>query len=181
MARNARMAKEMKMLETPPPGISCWAVGDKLDNLEACILGVKDTCFESGNFKLKISIPTRYPFEPPAVSFLTRIYHPNIDNAGRICLDLLKMPPIGSWKPSMNLRTVLTSIQLLMSEPNPEDPLMADIAAEFKSDRSLFNHKARESTRRYAMPEAATSKGTQKQEKGDKQALQDRSNSNTVS
>eukprot|EP00039_Didymoeca_costata_P005725 m.83949 g.83949 ORF g.83949 m.83949 type:complete len:138 (+) comp12946_c0_seq5:628-1041(+) len=111
----------------------------------------------------------------------------------------------GSWKPSMNLRTVLTSIQLLMSEPNPEDPLMADIvsfnishvkgvvvvyafvsklslqAAEFKSDRSLFNHKARESTRRYAMPEAATSKGTQKQEKGDKQALQDRSNSNTVS
>ena len=47
----------------------------------------------------------RYPFEPPKVHFLTRIYHPNIDDKGRICLDVLKMPPQGSWKPAHNLST----------------------------------------------------------------------------
>ena len=47
----------------------------------------------------------RYPFEPPKVNFVTQIYHPNIDDQGRICLDLLKMPPKGSWKPSQNLST----------------------------------------------------------------------------
>uniref|UniRef100_A0A674J8K7 UBC core domain-containing protein n=1 Tax=Terrapene triunguis TaxID=2587831 RepID=A0A674J8K7_9SAUR len=55
-----------------------------------------------------------------AIRFLTPIYHPNIDSAGRICLD-------GAWRPSLNISTLLTSIQLLMSEPNPDDPLMADI------------------------------------------------------
>ena len=42
----------------------------------------------------------RYPFEPPKVCFLTPIFHPNIDDKGRICLDVLKMPPQSSWKPS---------------------------------------------------------------------------------
>ena len=65
--------------------------------------------------------------EPPKLRFLTPIYHPNIDSAGRICLDSLKMPPKGAWKPPLNLSTLLTTVQLLMSEPNPEDPLMTDI------------------------------------------------------
>ena len=66
---------------------------------------------------------------PPKVRFLTRVYHPNIDTAGRICLDLLKMPPSGSWRPLHNIASVLTSIRLLLSSPNPDDPLMIDIAS----------------------------------------------------
>ena len=61
------------------------------------------------------------------VRFVTPVYHPNIDTAGRICLDLLKMPPKGAWKPSNNLATVLASIQQLLGEPNPDDALMHDI------------------------------------------------------
>ena len=63
----------------------------------------------------------------PKVHFVTPIYHPNIDSAGRICLDTLNMPPKGAWKPSLNISTVLASIQLLMSHPNPDDGLMVDI------------------------------------------------------
>jgi ubiquitin-conjugating enzyme E2 T len=59
--------------------------------------------------------------------FVTPIYHPNIDSGGRICLDALKMPPTGAWRPALNLSTVLSNIQLLLAEPNPDDGLMADI------------------------------------------------------
>lgn len=69
----------------------------------------------------------RYPFEPPRVTFVTPIYHPNIDSSGRICLDILKMPPTGTWKPLITLEGVLIAICNLMSCPNPNDPLVLDI------------------------------------------------------
>lgn len=56
---------------------------------------------------------------PPKVVFDTKIYHPNIDNLGRICLDILKK----NWSPALQIKSVLLSIQSLMSEPNPDDPL----------------------------------------------------------
>ncbi|KAK3591859.1 hypothetical protein CHS0354_005060 [Potamilus streckersoni] len=128
MQKLARMKRELQLLtQSPPHGISCWAKEDQLDKLEAQILGIEGTPYEGGLFKLEIQIPDRYPFEPPKVRFVTPIYHPNIDTGGRICLDTLKMPPKGAWKPCLNVSTVLTSIQLLMAEPNPEDPLMVDI------------------------------------------------------
>uniref|UniRef100_A0A8C8BJX9 Ubiquitin conjugating enzyme E2 T n=1 Tax=Otus sunia TaxID=257818 RepID=A0A8C8BJX9_9STRI len=78
---------------------------------------------------------------PPKIRFLTPIYHPNIDSAGRICLDVLK--------PSLNISTLLTSIQLLMAEPNPDDPLMADIV-QYKYNKQLFLLNAKEWTEKHA-------------------------------
>ncbi|XP_008561349.1 PREDICTED: ubiquitin-conjugating enzyme E2 T isoform X2 [Galeopterus variegatus] len=114
------------------------------------ILGGASTPYEKGVFKLEVIIPERYPFEPPQIRFLTPIYHPNIDSAGRICLDVLKLPPKGAWRPSLNIATVLTSIQLLMSEPNPDDPLMADISSEFKYNKPVFLKNARQWTEKHA-------------------------------
>lgn len=151
MQRSARMKKELQMFEaSPPPGISCWLKDDKIHELEAKIIGSQGTPYEGGNFKLHINIPERYPFEPPQIHFVTPIYHPNIDDAGRICLDILKMPPKGGWKPSLNISTVLTSIQLLMAEPNPEDPLMTEVAEEVKYNKALFVKKAKEMTSLHA-------------------------------
>ncbi|XP_017751980.1 PREDICTED: ubiquitin-conjugating enzyme E2 T isoform X2 [Rhinopithecus bieti] len=114
------------------------------------ILGGANTPYEKGVFKLEVIIPERYPFEPPQIRFLTPIYHPNIDSAGRICLDVLKLPPKGAWRPSLNIATVLASIQLLMSEPNPDDPLMADISSEFKYNKPVFLKNARQWTEKHA-------------------------------
>ncbi|XP_052834028.1 ubiquitin-conjugating enzyme E2 T [Octopus bimaculoides] len=115
MHRHTRMKKELQMLkDSPPPGIACWPKGDSIESLEARM----------------------YPFEPPKVNFSTPIYHPNIDAAGRICLNVLKLPPNGGWKPCLNISTVLTSILVLMNDPNPDDPLMADIVRPFNF--SLF-------------------------------------------
>ncbi|KAM9828449.1 ubiquitin-conjugating enzyme E2 T isoform 2-T2 [Syngnathus typhle] len=128
MQRASRLKRELDMLtKEPPPGITCWQTEERIDDLQAQIVGGSGTPYEGGVFTLEIKIPERYPFEPPKMRFLTPIYHPNIDTAGRICYDALKLPPKGAWRPSLNLSTLLTSIQLLMSEPNPDDPLMADI------------------------------------------------------
>ncbi|KAJ0397969.1 hypothetical protein P43SY_003877 [Pythium insidiosum] len=93
-AMRARMRKEIEMLESDPPyGISAWPKDDQLDRLEAQILGPEGSPYEGGVFLLDIEISERYPFEPPKVRFVTSIYHPNIDDAGRICLDTLKVQP----------------------------------------------------------------------------------------
>ena len=61
---------------------------------------------------------------------MTKIYHPNIDRLGRICLDILK----DKWSPALQIRTVLLSIQALLSAPNPDDPLANDVAEQWKTD-----------------------------------------------
>uniref|UniRef100_A0AAV1T636 E2 ubiquitin-conjugating enzyme n=1 Tax=Peronospora matthiolae TaxID=2874970 RepID=A0AAV1T636_9STRA len=150
-AMRRRMHREIAMLESDPPfGVSAWPKDDKLDHLEAQILGPDGSPYEKGVFQLDIEIPERYPFEPPKVCFVTPIYHPNIDDAGRICLDTLKMQPKGSWLPSVNISTLLTTIRLLMAEPNADDGLMPEIANTFKHDRELFNKRAVELTEQYA-------------------------------
>ncbi|XP_020490751.1 ubiquitin-conjugating enzyme E2 T [Labrus bergylta] len=152
MQRASRLKRELQMLSTePPPGITCWHTEEQIDDLRAQIVGGTDTPYEGGLFSLEIKVPERYPFEPPKIRFLTPIYHPNIDNSGRICHDALKLPPKGAWKPSLNISTVLTSIQLLMAEPNPDDPLMADISSEFKYNKQLFMEKAQKWTQEHAV------------------------------
>lgn len=70
--------------------------------------------------------------QAPKVRFLTKIYHPNIDKLGRICLDILK----DQWTPALQIRTVLLSIQALLSSPNPKDPLANDVAQHWLSNLS---------------------------------------------
>lgn len=70
---------------------------------------------------------------PPKVRFLTPMYHPNIDKLGRICLDILK----DKWSPALQIRTVLLSIQALLSAPNPDDPLANDVAEEWKKRENI--------------------------------------------
>ncbi|RWR86485.1 ubiquitin-conjugating enzyme E2 36-like protein isoform X1 [Cinnamomum micranthum f. kanehirae] len=82
------------------------------------------------------------------VRFLTKIYHPNIDKAslGRICLDILK----DKWSPALQIRTVLLSIQALLSAPNPDDPLSDNVAKHWKTNEAEAVETAKEWTRLYA-------------------------------
>jgi len=92
-------------------------------------------------------LPDEYPMVPPKVRFLTRIYHPNIDRLGRICLDILK----DKWSPALQIDKVCLSIQLLLSTPNPDDPLDNKVANHWKADVAGAMKTAREWTRKYAM------------------------------
>ena len=82
------------------------------------------------------------------VRFLTKIYHPNIDKLGRICLDILK----DKWSPALQIRTVLLSIQALLSAPNPDDPLANDVAEMWKTNESQALENAKQWTLQHAKP-----------------------------
>ncbi|KAI7829498.1 ubiquitin-conjugating enzyme/RWD-like protein [Gamsiella multidivaricata] len=152
-----RMRKELKDLETSPPlGVICYPQNDNIVHLQAELTGPADTPYEGGVFKIDIHIPEKYPFEPPRCQFLTRVYHPNIDDQGRICLDILKGPPKGTWGPAISITTMLLSLRILLANPNPDDPLLVEIANEFKENRALFTQRARMYTKQYAMGDADT-------------------------
>ena len=145
-ARN-RITRELSQLSTdPPPGISCYSPEDNLTYLHSTITGPPDSPFASGVFLVAITIPNRYPFEPPKCRFLTPIHHPNIDSAGRICLDTLKSPPNGSWSPAVSLPSLLLTLRALMGEPNAEDGLVADVTEQFKSHHQLWFAEAKRLT-----------------------------------
>ncbi|XWS17252.1 hypothetical protein CRYUN_Cryun33cG0051700 [Craigia yunnanensis] len=158
-----RMQKELKLLLTDPPHgasfpfLSPHSDFHDLSSIDAQIEGPEETVYAKGFFKIKIQIPERYPLQPPIVTFGTPIYHPNIDNGGRICLDILNLPPKGAWQPSLNISTVLTSIRLLLGEPNPDDGLMCEASREYKYNRQAFDHKARSMTEKYAKAGAGES------------------------
>ena len=110
-------------------------------------MGPEDTPFAGGVFFLTIHFPTDYPFKPPKLMFTTRIYHPNISSKGSICLDILKE----QWSPALTISKTLLSISSLLSDPNPDDPFVPEIANIYKSDRAQYEANAKEWTRKYAM------------------------------
>lgn len=124
-----------------------------------------DSPYAGGVFFLQITFPTDYPFKPPKVHFTTRIYHPNINANGSICLDILR----DQWSPALTISkgmcsswtgsrngilthlAVLLSICSMLTDPNPDDPLVPEIAHVYKTDRAKYEQTAREWTRKYAV------------------------------
>lgn len=117
---NARIVKEtQKLNQEPIVGIYAEPQKDNPRYFNVMIAGPKDSPYEGGLFKLQLYLPEEYPMVPPKLLFMTKIYHPNIDFLGRICLDILK----SNWSPALQIRSVLLCIQILLSEPNTADPL----------------------------------------------------------
>lgn len=142
-----RIQKELEDIRRDPPaGCSAGPVKDDMFNWEGVIFGPSDSPYAGGVFKLSIRFPTEYPFKQPHIQFQTKIYHPNINSAGGICLDILKT----QWSPALTISKVLLSILSLLTDPNPNDPLVPDIAALYKSNRVAYETRARELTMMYA-------------------------------
>lgn len=142
-----RIIKEtQRLLSEPAPGISASPSEENMRYFNVMILGPTQSPYEGGVFKLELFLPEEYPMAAPKVRFLTKIYHPNIDKLGRICLDILK----DKWSPALQIRTVLLSIQALLSAPNPDDPLSENIAKHWKANEVEAVETAKEWTRLYA-------------------------------
>ncbi|VDM17292.1 unnamed protein product [Hydatigera taeniaeformis] len=139
-----RIKKELlelqKSTDNADNPIEIYAETDNIMKLRGVIVGPPDTPYAGAKFMLEIIIPETYPFLPPKVKFLTKIWHPNISSAtGVICLDILK----DQWAAAMSLRTMLLSIQALLASPEPDDPQDAVVAKQFKSNRNAFNITAK--------------------------------------
>ena len=143
-----RLQREYADIQADPPA-NCTA-GPVSDadcfKWEAMIFGPEDSPVHGGMFRLCINFPTDYPFKPPIITFKTKIYHPNINAAGGICLDILK----NQWSPALSISKVLLSILSLLTDANPNDPLVPEIADIYKRDRVAYDETARTWTRLYA-------------------------------
>ena len=129
---NQRIKKETEKIKKDPiAGITAEPDPENPRYFKVVISGPKDSPYEGGKFKLQLYLPDEYPMVPPKCLFMTKIYHPNIDFLGRICLDILKT----NWSPALQIRAVLLSIQSLLNEPNTADPLNEKVNDHWLKDK----------------------------------------------
>ena len=143
-----RIGHELAEISLDPPA-NCSAGPKSDDNMYdwvATVRGPDGSPYENGTFFLDIHFPTDYPFKPPKVTFRTRVYHCNVASGGQICLDILK----DNWSPALTVSKVLLSIASLLTDANPHDPLVSNIAQEYMHNREKHDQTAREWVKKYA-------------------------------
>ena len=121
--------------------VSAFPKGENLFEWCGTIKGPDETVFEGMEYSIEMSFPASYPFEAPTIIFTTPIYHPNVDEEGNICLDILK----DKWSAAYSVSTVLLSLQSLLGEPNNDSPLNTE-AADLWDNQLEFK---KEAVRRY--------------------------------
>ncbi|KDN37020.1 putative UBC5-E2 ubiquitin-conjugating enzyme [Tilletiaria anomala UBC 951] len=148
MVNPKRITKELADLQNEP--VDNVVIEPNEDNIyrwTAIVSGPSGTPYEGGKFNLQLDFPIEYPFKAPKVKFNTKIYHPNVDDNGNMCVGIVKSE---AWKPSTKAQTIILSILQLLQEPNPDDALVASIAEEYNKNRILFDKNAAEWTQKYA-------------------------------
>ena len=138
-----RLQKELLQIikqESPPRGIFLFPK-DPMDLFvwDALIEGPSNSVYADLKFKLEVSIPKDYPFKLPNVIFVTKTFHPNVDNVGNICLDILKE----NWSAVYNITQIMISLQVLLEHPNNESPLNVE-AANLWHDKVKYQNKVKE-------------------------------------
>ncbi|KAH7337504.1 ubiquitin-conjugating enzyme/RWD-like protein [Rhizoctonia solani] len=144
-----RIQKEMKDLQNEDMGGITLAPSDhSLFEWTGTLPGPEGSVYEGGEFHVEISLPPDYPFHSPRLRFKTKIYHMNINDQGGICLDILK----NAWSPALSLYKVMLSLSSLLTDPNPNDPLVPTIANEYTRRRKVHDSNARRWVQLHAQP-----------------------------
>lgn len=136
-----RLMSDLKTFHgDPPSGVSASPVSeDNVFEWDATIIGPEETAWEGGIFSLKLVFPANYPDGPPKVRFTCEMFHPNVYADGTLCLDIIQ----DAWKPIYTVATILTSIQSLLTDPNPDSPANVDAAKLWREDKKLYNRRVR--------------------------------------
>lgn len=114
---------------------------DNLFEWEVAIFGPPDTLYQGGYFKAHMKFPPDYPYSPPSIRFLTKVWHPNVYENGDLCISILHPPvddpqsgelPCERWNPTQNVRTILLSVISLLNEPNTYSPANVDASVMYR-------------------------------------------------
>ena len=136
-----RLMRDFKRITSDcPPGLTASPLNDNVMIWNAVIIGPEGTAYEDGIFKLVLQFSEEYPNKPPDVKFVSKIYHPNFYTDGKICLDILQ----NRWTPTYDVSSILTSIQSLFNDPNPESPANVEAANLYKDNKTLYLEKVKE-------------------------------------
>uniref|UniRef100_A0A8D0SKR1 E2 ubiquitin-conjugating enzyme n=1 Tax=Sus scrofa TaxID=9823 RepID=A0A8D0SKR1_PIG len=126
-----------RLQEDPPVGVSGAPSENNIMQWNAVIFGPEGTPFEDGTFKLVIEFSEEYPNKPPTVRFLSKMFHPNVYADGSICLDILQ----NRWSPTYDVSSILTSIQSLLDEPNPNSPANSQAAQLYQENKREYEKR----------------------------------------
>jgi len=140
------LAHEYKSLvEEPVEGFQVKLSKDSnLFEWEVAIFGPPDTLYAGGYFKARMKFPVDYPYSPPTVRFLTKVWHPNVYESGDLCISILHPPvddpqsgelPCERWNPTQTVRTILLSVVSLLNEPNTFSPANVDASVMYRKWR----------------------------------------------
>ncbi|XP_057295043.1 ubiquitin-conjugating enzyme E2 L3-like [Hydractinia symbiolongicarpus] len=148
MAATRRLAKELESIKDSGQKIFRDIQVDESNilNWQGKIC-TEEPPYNKGAFKIEIVFPAEYPFKPPKITFKTKIYHPNIDEKGQVCLPIISPE---NWKPATKTDQVIHALAALISDPEPEHPLRGDLAEEYTKDKKKFMKTAEEYTKKYA-------------------------------
>jgi ubiquitin-protein ligase len=133
--------------KNPTPFGNATPVGEDLNKWTIVLVGPSSTPYSGGIFRVKVRFPEEYPFKPPTVKFLTKIYHPNVTaSSGEVCPELLTE----NWKPHLNIRYIMECLRTLLICPNPTNPLDEQIGLHYIENRDEFNALAEKWTKMHA-------------------------------
>lgn len=136
-----RLIKDLqKMSQEGDNGINASPDEESLYKWTAFIEGPEHTIWEGGLFELKLVFTDEYPSKPPQVSFKSKIFHPNVYNDGRICLDILQ----NQWSPIYDVWAVLTSIRSLLGDPNPNSPANSEAAGIYSTNKNEYERRVKQ-------------------------------------
>ena len=136
-ARRRLMRDFKRLQDDPPAGVSGAPCDDNIMQWNSVIFGPSETPFEDGTFKLTITFTEDYPNKPPKVRFVSKMFHPNVYADGAICLDILQ----NRWSPTYDVSAILTSIQSLLDEPNPNSPANSVAAELYQKNRREYEKR----------------------------------------
>ncbi|XP_076972337.1 ubiquitin/ISG15-conjugating enzyme E2 L6 [Tamandua tetradactyla] len=149
MTASKRVAKELEDLQKTPPRYVRDLFSDDANVLVWHMLLLPDQPpYNLKAFSLCISFPADYPFKPPTVKFTTKIYHPNVDENGQVCLPIISNE---NWKPCTKTCQVLEALHMLVNKPELGQPLRVELADMLTQDPELFKKNAEEFTLRFGL------------------------------
>jgi len=131
----ARMQSDFGELELPP-----YVKLNQDDIKEDKLLDFRftiapqDGYWKGGTFHFRCQVPDDYPYKPPKILCLDKIYHPNLDLEGNVCLNILRQ----DWKPVLDTQSIIHGLIYLFVEPNPNDPLNKEAAKLMRDNKSQF-------------------------------------------
>ncbi|KAH8366057.1 hypothetical protein KR093_008641, partial [Drosophila rubida] len=134
---NYKELKQVQLLEPEKDNIFKWTA----------LLMPNTPPYDKGAFKLDVDYPKEFPFRPPRLHITTKIYHPNVNARGQVCLPILE---VEHWIPTTRMESVFNVLLATINDPQPENPYVIDIASQFTNDPKKFYSTAEAWVTRYA-------------------------------
>jgi len=160
--RDRLLVKEVQELSQALPS-SCKLRFDDPDKLYDFYVTVTpdEGYWKNGQFVFHVQVTEEYNFAPPIVKCKTRLWHPNINEEGSVCLSLLRQSSIDEmgWAPTRRLKDVVWGLNSLFTDLlNFEDPLNLEASEMYQRDASAFQHKVNDYIQKYSSPPTSSNK-----------------------